>query len=296
MTPEDRSFYDAKHQWMLQTVPTDGKLRLSDGRELSLFVGTKPEETGPKYLVIVLPGGGYEFCSFSEDHIVGRYFARAGMDAVTLNYPNIDVDEARASGRGIASEVLHAVGSLIKELRTRSELGFAQHKIVLCGFSAGGHLAASMCTLYQHELLSDLWGAGGEERNLLRPDGAILCYPVISADPGLAHEVTFTCFTGSAAPQAWAPYSCECNVTAATPPMFIWHTATDTSVAVGNSLVMAQALWQHGVPCELQVKARGEHGASLACDEIDPGIFSHADPYLEPWFNAAVTFVRTFVR
>ncbi len=294
MTPEEQEFFAAKHEWMLTAVPADGTVALSDGRKLDLFLAdpqaVRPDD--PKYLVVVLPGGGYEFCSFSEDHIVGRFFARAGLTALTLDYPTRWYEEALSSGAGVGRAALHAVASVIKELRTRPELGFSDHKIIVCGFSAGGHLAASMATLYGSEELKDL----GVAAHVLRPDGAILSYPVISADPALAHEVTFSCFTGSSDRKCWERYSCERNVTADTPPLFIWHTATDQSVPVGNALAMAQAMWQHGNVCELHVLARGAHGASLACDEIDPGVFSHTDAYLAQWFEQAVTFVRTFVR
>ncbi len=294
MTTEEQKFFAQKHEWMLKAVPADGTVELSDGRKLDLFLARAEgkNQSDPKYLVVVLPGGGYEFCSFSEDHIVGRYFARAGFDAVTIDYPT-RLNEEAVPGHGVGLEALHAVGSAIKELRTREDLGFTAHKLIVCGFSAGGHLAATMATLYDSAELADL--TGGDPK-LLRPDGAILSYAVISADPKLAHQVTFGCFTGSNDPKMWERYSCERNVTADTPPMFIWHTATDQSVPVGNALVMAQAMWQHGCPCELHIFARGLHGATLACDEVDPGAFSIVDDYLTQWFDQAITFVRTFVR
>lgn len=291
MTPEEQKFYAEKLEWMRTAVPSDGTLELSAGRKFDLFLARAQGKTqaATKYLVLVLPGGGYEFCSYREENIVGRFFARAGFDALVIDYP-VRLYEEAVPGKGVGLEVMHVVGSVIKELRTRPELGFSEHKIVLCGFSAGGHLAATMATLYDSEELSDL-GSGA----LLRPDGVILSYPVISADPKLAHAVTFGCFTGSADPQDWGRYSCERNVTADTPPMFIWHTATDEGVAVGNSLTMAQALWQHGCPCELHILARGPHGASLARAEVEPG-FSVVDDYLAQWFDQAITFIRTFVR
>lgn len=302
MTPQEQKFFAAKHEWMLSAIPNDGTVTLSDGRKLSLFLSSKegkPQLHGTKYLVVVLPGGGYEFCSCYEDHIVGRHFARSGFDAVTINYPTCCYDDAIASGQGVAKAVMYAVGVAIKELRCRKELGFSEHKIIVCGFSAGGHLAATMSTLYASDELADLITdpiTGARDTKLLRPDGAILNYPVISADPQLAHEVTFGVFTGTTDKEKWQRYSCERNVTADTPPMYIWHTATDQAVACGNSVVMAQALWQHGVPCELHIFARGMHGASLACAEIDPGVFPIVDDYLAQWLNQAITFIRTFVR
>ena len=290
MASEEKDFFAVKHEWMLEAVPADGTVELSDGRKLDLFLASAEgkAQSDPKYLVLVLHGGGYRFCSYREEHIVGRFFARAGFDAITIDYPTVPVTEAVGHGVGAAARRLLA--TVIKELRTREDLGFSSHKIILCGFSAGGHLAASMATLYGSAELADIGSA-----SLLRPDGAILGYAVICADPQLNRGTTFTCCTGSADPQDWQPYSCERNVTADTPPLFIWHTATDQQVPVQHALSMAQAMWQHGNSCELCVLARGRHGVSLACDEVDPGEFDMVDDYLTQWFERALTFIRTFV-
>ena len=86
MASEEKDFFAVKHGWMLEAVPADGTVELSDGRKLDLFLASAEgkAQSDPKYLVLVLPGGGYRFCSYREDHIVGRFFARAGFDAITL--------------------------------------------------------------------------------------------------------------------------------------------------------------------------------------------------------------------
>ena len=142
MASEEKDFFAVKHEWMLEAVPADGTVELSDGRKLDLFLASAEgkAQSDPKYLVLVLPGGGYRFCSYREDHIVGRFFARAGFDAITIDYPTVPVTEAVGHGVGAAARRLLA--TVIKELRTREDLGFSSHKIILCGFSAGGHLAA----------------------------------------------------------------------------------------------------------------------------------------------------------
>ena len=157
MTPEEQKFYAAKLEWMRTAVPSDGTLELSDGRKLDLFLARAEGkvQSATKFLVLVLPGGGYEFCSYREENIVGRFFARAGFDATVIDYP-VRLYEEAVPGKGVGAVVMHTVGSVIKELRTRPELGFSEHKIVLCGFSAGGHLAATMASLYDSEELSDL--------------------------------------------------------------------------------------------------------------------------------------------
>ena len=93
MASEEKDFFAVKHEWMLEAVPADGTVELSDGRKLDLFLASAEgkAQSDPKYLVLVLPGGGYRFCSYREDHIVGRFFARAGFDAITIDYPTVPI-------------------------------------------------------------------------------------------------------------------------------------------------------------------------------------------------------------
>ena len=124
--------------------------------------------------------------------------------------------------------------------------------IFVCGFSAGGHLAA---TLGVH------WKALG----LSRPDGLILCYPVITAEEGLCNAESIRSIAGE---EQRAFFSLEKHVSADTPPTFLWHTAEDHSVPVENSLMFATALKRWGVPFEMHIYPFGEHGLSLATDEV----------------------------
>ena len=102
MASEEKDFFAVKHEWMLEAVPADGTVELSDGRKLDLFLASAEgkAQSDPKYLVLVLPGGGYRFCSYREDHIVGRFFARAGFDAITIDYPTVPIAEAVGHGLG----------------------------------------------------------------------------------------------------------------------------------------------------------------------------------------------------
>ena len=134
-------------------------------------------------------------------------------------------------------------------------------RVAVCGFSAGGHLAASCGTIWK-ELDAD---AGDDaDRMEARPDALILGYPVISLTefkPGGSGRN----LTGEEGDSELRRHlSLRNRVSAETPPTFLWHTATDTVVDVQNSLVFAEAAWQAGVPAELHVFSRGPHGLSLA--------------------------------
>ncbi len=291
---------------LVDLVPADEEIPVNYGHKMAIFrarnhavapnsFGTSPvlgADSQQQYVIVVLPGGGYEFLSYREDRKVALAFARMGFDAVVLHYHTKYVEEVRFSHRGVGHDAMVDVAMMIDELRRNSHLGMQHHKIVLCGFSAGGHLAASLCTLYNDPELT----TGAAWNGSLRPDGAILCYPVISARPDLAHVTSFTCFTGSERPSDWQHYSCEQNVTSDTPPAFIWHTVTDTTVPYANSLVYAQAMWEHGCKAQLVLFPQGEHGSSLATREVElNNDFAQADPLIATWLTQAAAFVRRCV-
>lgn len=276
-------------------VAADEELSLNNGLKLALFRACNhclDKSNESRHVVIVLPGGGYEFVSYREDRKVALAFAEAGLDAVVLRYHTKYLEEVLHFNQGVGHAALCDVAATIDELRTNLKLGLANRKIVLCGFSAGGHLAATMCTRFDdNDLLY-----GGAWRGSVRPDGAILCYPVISAREGLAHETTFTCFTGSKEREDWLKVSCEDFVTDKTPPAFIWHTATDPDVPVGNSLAYAQAMWAKGNKAELMIFPQGGHGLSLATPEVElKNDFEGANEHIARWFGSAVDFVKKYV-
>ena len=124
--------------------------------------------------------------------------------------------------------------------------------VFVCGFSAGGHLAATL-------------GVHWKTLGLSRPDGLILCYPVITAEEGLCNAPSIQSVAGENQRDF---FSLEKHVSADTPPTFLWHTAEDHSVPVENSLMFATALRRCGVPFEIHVYPFGEHGLSLATDEV----------------------------
>lgn len=290
--------YDQGFARLAQLVPADAEFTLESGAQLSLLrahknttMSTEGQSTS-KYVVVVLPGGGYEFVSYREDRQVALAFARYGFDAAVLHYHTRTLEQVRSCGKGVGLEALVDVAQAIDNIRHNAAWGLQDRKIVLCGFSAGGHLAASLCTRYDKEELTKAQTWQGS----LRPDGAILGYPVISAQPELTHRVTFECFTGSGHEEDWHKYSCELNVDQHTPPAFIWHTATDQDVPFGNAVAYAQAMWRCGNKAQLVIFPQGKHGTSLATPEVElNNDFALADPLIATWLEQAVLFVRANV-
>ena len=156
-------------------------------------------------------------------------------------------------------------------------------RVFVCGFSAGGHLAAMLGCLW-HET---------PQGELARPTGMILCYPVISGGE-YAHRGSIESLTGGDAALAQA-LSMETRVDERTPPAFLWHTADDGAVPAMNSILMAQALAARGVPYALHVFPHGAHGLSMA-DELTAPVGNAAlvNHQAARWFPLAIEWIRQF--
>ncbi len=205
--------------------------------------------------VLICPGGGYQMLSAREAEPIALAFAAQGFHAAVLRYP---VAPARYP------EALFSLAEAMVWLRTHAEenhINAAQ--ITVCGFSAGGHLAASLGVFWRQEFLQAELGV---EPSLLRPDRQILCYPVITGG-AYAHHNSFDQLLGpSAGAEERAALSLEQHVDGFVPPSFLWHTYEDQIVPVENTLLFAAELRRHNVPLELHIYSEGEHGLALAND------------------------------
>ena len=131
-----------------------------------------------------------------------------------------------------------------------SQWNIQPNKIGIMGFSAGGHLAATLSTHF--------------EKNT-RPDFSVLIYPVISMDKNITHMGSRNNLVGKHPTDDMIKlYSNELQVTANTPPSFLIHASDDDAVPVENSLLYYQALHKNNVPTELHIYPKGGHGFGLA--------------------------------
>ena len=210
--------------------------------------------------VVVLPGGGYWFCSPREAEPIALAFAAEGFAAFVLDY-SIHVGEFPAA-------LLETAWTIDFVRRNAEKYRVIPNKIAVCGFSAGGHLAASAGTLWNSPEVREMLGFKNGEG---RPDAMILCYPVISTGEFIEWGSINTLTGGRADkdPALKARLSLENAVDDSTPPAFIWHTADDTCVKVENSLLFASALSEHKIPFEMHILPKGEHGLSLCSPAVD---------------------------
>lgn len=232
---------------------------------------------GPKGSVILCPGGGYEWLSPREAQPVADAFAAGGWTAWVLSYT------VATPGVVPGDRPLHQLARAVARVRRETP----GSPVVVCGFSAGGHVAASLAVHWQDTQCLETSGRSG------RPDAVILGYPVITA--GIyAHRPSFEALLGrepqGAARADWKRqaqyFSLEKHVTADTPPVFLWHTAADELVPVQNSLLFAQQLAEKNVPFELHIYPYGVHGLSLATPAVEEVEKQRwADDHVAEWFG-----------
>lgn len=227
--------------------------------------------------VIICPGGGYSGLTAREGEPLARKYFAACYNVFVLEY---SVGEQARDFRPLLQ-----LASAMAHIRNHAqEWGIDSDRIAVCGFSAGGHLAASLGTLYKDEkFLSVCTGQGN-----IRPDAMVLCYPVISAQQP-THRGSIENVSGNApeGSDAWNYWSLENHVDSNTPPTFLWHTATDEAVSVKNSLKMANALTDAGVPYELHVFPEGNHGSCTCTAETRT-----ENPYNARWIDLSIIWLN----
>ena len=213
----------------------------------------------PLPCVVVIPGGGYRNRARHEAEPIAEFFNSQGFHAVVVEY--------RVSPNRFPAG-LSDIQRAIKILRYNAEKwNVDSNRIVVCGFSAGGHLAAS--TLVYSEAYKPQDGI--DEMSCL-PDGGILCYPVISIEDDFGHVGSGKCLLGEERYALESGEFClQKKVSDKTPPAFMWHTSDDNAVNVKNSLAFASALRDNGIPFEMHIFPRGKHGVGLANDYPDLG-------------------------
>lgn len=243
---------------------------------------TAPERKRPA--ILICPGGGYGHLSDREGQPIAMEFLSMGCHAFLLSY-SLAPDEFPYS--------LLELASAVALIRSHEEDWLVDpEKVIVCGFSAGGHLACSLGALWNREFL---YAPLKQEAASIRPDGMILAYPVISAGPcGHAGSINNLLGSKSEEEPLRRLVSLEYQVGSHTPKAFIWHTFTDPSVPVKNSLLLTEALLEHGVNAELHIYPVGCHGLSLATSEVSGRDGRYVEPQCQSWINLVKNWLDKF--
>ena len=222
--------------------------------------------------LLICPGGGYERCSERESEPVAIRFMSMGYACAVLHYT--------VSPDGYWPVALHQLAHSVEYVRNHCTKYFADpSRIIVAGFSAGGHLAACLGTMWR------------EISDGCRPDGLLLCYPVINSGE-YEHASSFRNLLGSRYAELKDSLSLEKRVTPLTPPAFIWHTKTDESVNYMNSVLFARALEKCGIPHELRLFPSGGHGLSLADESVTSPSHREVNRQVSVWPELADSWLR----
>ena len=257
---------------------------------LTAYVCDSAPKVCPRPAVIVCPGGGYGMLSPREAEPIVRRFFGEGFNCYLLTYSVGDKAKDYAP--------LIEASLAIKLVRERAaEDNTNPQKIYILGFSAGGHLAASAGTLWNIPEVRDAVGVtdGTSPEGINRPDGMILCYPVITVGE-FTHAGTAKRVSGheQLTDEDVRKFSLELHVDSTTPPAFIWHTFSDGSGPVQNTLLLANAMATAKVPFECHIFPEGVHGLALCNEETNDGKANLTVPHAEVWAELAVKWIKDF--
>lgn len=248
--------------------------------------------------ILIFPGGGYRRLSDREGDVIIRAFGSRGYRGAVLEY-----DVSREILGLVPLKQAAWAAAKLREL-------YPDEPLVVCGFSAGAHLAGSLSIHHDDTdwngdpLFNEVTELLGTESPQFRPDGMILAYPVVTGGV-YAHRGSFDRLLGSrdaykekygdtdGYDRALNWFSLEKQVHESTPPGFIWQTETDNSVPVQNSLMLVSAMAEQGIPVEYHLYPEGVHGMSLATKEVEElGKNRIADPHIADWFNRCADWLQ----
>lgn len=232
----------------------DGVLRISNVSlpTITVYKAENPNGTA----VIICPGGGYRILAAShEGSDVAKVFNDWGITAFVLKYRIPDDRTMLDKSIGPLQDAQRAI-QLVRQ--NAKEWGVNPKRIGIMGFSAGGHLAASLSTRYNENVISN------PKKISLRPDFSILIYPVISFSDSIGHKGSRENLIGKKASD-WKikKYSNELNVNKKTPPAFLVHAKDDKGVVYYNSIAYLEALQKNNVPATLRLFEKGGHGFGM---------------------------------
>jgi acetyl esterase/lipase len=253
-----------------------------------------PERTRP--CVIICPGGGYAMTSEREGEHIALRLNALGFHACVLKYSTVPANPHESFPGAFPLSLTELAASVAYMRANAEKLYIDPERICVMGFSAGGHLAASLGVFWDSALMKDLLAKGVipavTDVEQVKPNAQILCYPVITSGE-FAHQGSFHTLLGDRYEELCALMSLENQVTAVTPPAFIWHTYEDDAVPVENSLFFAAALRRKQIPFELHIYQKGVHGLAAANSETSCSGGRTIQPQCQNWIDMAALWLRS---
>ncbi len=239
--------------------------------------------------MLVFPGGGYYYHEVTESENIAKLYNQAGYTSFVVDYRLGTLDQEQSTQpRPEPTNDYHAIlGDAIRAVKYvrahAEEFGIDPDKIAVVGFSAGGHLCTMLATHFDFEIDDPTYVPDAVDAVSARPDAAVLAYPV----------VTLLNYTFAYCAKAFTrndlelsqKFSGERSVTENTSPIFMWHRRGDTGVPPQNSIQLAQALHEYGIPYELHVFSQGGHGGAVSSYN------NRQNNSSGQWFDLSVAFL-----
>ena len=221
---------------------------------IQVYLPAKTKATGAS--VVIFPGGGYTGLTFDyEGTQQANYFIDHGIAAFVVKYRIPDDRTMLDKSMGPLQDAQQALRFARQHA---AEWNLDAARIGAIGFSAGGHVAATLATHFDKSYVDN------PDHVDLRPSFLVLVYPVISMDAKLTHRDSRKALLGAAPTESQIRFfSNELHVTRNTPPALLLHAADDRLVDVDNSVVFFEALRRAGVPVETRFFEKGQHGFFL---------------------------------
>ena len=237
--------------------------------------------------VLICPGGGYGMVSDRENEPIALAFVALGYNAFVLRYSTADLNDEK-----YPTQLLESSAALAYIRRNSEKYHVKVDSIAVCGFSAGGHMAAMLGNLWNEKVVTERLNIEFGEN---KPNGMILSYPVITGGD-FAHRGSFEKLLGENPDKdILVKCSLENSVGEQTPPAFIWHTVTDKSVLVENSFLLASALKKANIPFELHIYPDGPHGLSLGTRETISPVTDRFNPHVSSWIDLCDKWIAKFI-
>ena len=221
---------------------------------LTLYLADPEKSNGTS--VIICPGGGYGMLAINKEGFkVAEWFNSLGINAFVLKYRLPSDLVMKNKTVGPLQDAQEAV-RLIRRNAVKWKLN--PNKIGIMGFSAGGHLAATLSTHYSDKIYTPA------DTTSAKPNFSILIYPVISMQEGITHQGSKDNLLGkNPNSQAIEKYSGEKQISSATPKAFLVHATDDKAVPVENSINYYLALKKEKISAEMHLYENGGHGFGL---------------------------------
>lgn len=252
------SFTDSKKKMLLWNDGAPNALGNEDKDKPNITVWFPKADKKSDVAVIVCPGGGYGGLAMGHEGTeIAEWFNKMGVTAVILDYRH------RGKGYGHPNPLLDAQRAIRLVRSKAKDWKIDPEKIGIMGFSAGGHLASTAGTHFDegNKVAND-----PIEKCSSRPDFMILCYGVLTFDKTYTHGGSKKNLLGNESEneELVEHYCNDKQVTAKTPPAFLFHTDEDTGVPSENSVLFYLAMRKHKVPAEMHIFRPGRHGIGLA--------------------------------